>query len=164
MNMSDKGLDAIIKSLGEVADKTEEMSARALYQAAGLIADEVKNGLNGLTIQEDPDGTSPHVGKGQKLHGVTSAQKADLIAAMGIAKFRRNDEYTETSIGFHGVGSTKSKKHPGGLPNRILMRAVESGSSIRQKTPVVRPAMTRAKAAAVKKAEAAFKNELKKEV
>ena len=164
MNVSASGLDALIKKFDKVTSDMPEIMDKAMYDAAGQVANEVKQGLQALPIQENDSGNAPHVKDGQKLKGVTANQKADLINGLGIAKFRKSDGSVQTSIGFSGTGSTKTKKYPGGLPNTALMRAVESGTSFRTKTPVVRPALNRIR----KQAQETLKNkvidEIKKEI
>ena len=48
------------------------------------------------------------------------------------------DGNTNIKIGFDGYGKMPTKKYPKGVPNQLLARAVESGSSVRQKTPFIR--------------------------
>jgi len=164
MNISSRGLEDLIRSLDKVGGNIGGIASRGVYEAAGAIADEVKAGLQSLPVQEGEDGKPPYAKKGEKLHGVTSDQKQDLIQSMGIAKFRDESGVITTSIGFHGTGRTKTKKYPGGVPNRTLMRGVESGSSFRQKTPVVRPAVNRAKKKAIQLASQKITEELRKEL
>lgn len=157
MNISGNGLDSIIKAFEQAADNLGDTCDKAMYKAAGRIADEVKAGLQGLPVHDNER-------TGHRIRGVTADQKADLIASMGIASFRKNDEYVETSIGFAGYGSTPTKKYPDGIPNRLLMRSVESGNSFRQKTPVVRPALNRVKKEAAEILKNEVTEQLKKEI
>lgn len=164
MNISSKGLEGLIRSLDKVSGDVEQIASRGVYVAAGAIADEVKSGLQSLPVQNGEDGKPPYAPKGEQLRGVTSQQKQDLIDSMGIARFREENGVITTSIGFHGTGSTTSKKYPGGIPNRTLMRGVESGTSFRRKTPVIRPAVNRVKNRAVQLAAEKITEELKKEL
>ena len=160
MNITDKGLDKVIQSLERLEGNLDNKVDRALYLAAGQIADEVKSGLQSIPIHENDYGRSPWVKNGQKLNGITATEKADLLGGFGIAHFRKGDGYVETSIGFTGNGSVPTKKYPSGVPNRVLMRTVESGNSIRRKIPVIRPAVNRVK----KRAEETIKQELIKQI
>lgn len=160
MKISDSGLEKIISSFDRIDGTLEEIAEKAIYKAAGMIADEVKKGIQSIPIQENDHGKSPYMKKGQRLTGITSAQKSDLINSLGIAKFRKEDGAVNTSIGFSGTGSTTSKKHPKGLPNRTLMRSIESGSSLRQKHPVVRQALNSVR----KRATETIKNEVTEQI
>ena len=55
-----------------------------------------------------------------------------------------------TKAGFDGYGSVKTKKYPKGVPNSMLMRSVESGTSFREKHPTVRPAVNKTRKQAQK--------------
>lgn len=146
------GLDKLIQSLDSV--DVADACARGLYEAAGLIADAVRENVAGLPEQTN----------GERLRGVTPEQKADLLSGLGISKFEQTDEYVQTSVGFHGTGSTKTKRYPNGMPNKTLMRAVESGNSFRTKTPVVRPALNRTKKAAEQAIQKEVTEQIKKEI
>ncbi len=164
MKISSNGLEGLIRSLDKVGGEVEQIASRGVYRAAGAIADEVKSGLQSLPVQNGKDGKPPYASKGEQLRGVTSQQKEDLINSLGIARFRDEGGVINTSIGFHGTGSTTSKKYPGGVPNRTLMRSVESGNSFRRKTPVIRPAVNRVKNRAVQLAAETITEEIKKEL
>ena len=87
------------------------------------------------------------------LIGVTKRQKADLIEAFGLAPIKEENGYVQTKAGVDGYGSVPTESYPNGVPNAMLMRSVESGTSFRKKHPVFRPAVNRAR----KKAEEKMK-------
>lgn len=160
MKMSTSGLDALINTFDRLEGNTREIAHKGLYKAAGIVADEVKSGLQSLPIQEDPDGTPPTIKDGQRYTGITSKEKQSLIDGMGISPHRDNGNTISVAIGFSGTSQVKTKRFPGGVPNGALMRGIESGTSVRQKHPVIRPALNRVKATA---AEAA-KQEILKDI
>ena len=55
-----------------------------------------------------------------------------------------------------------TKQYPKGLPNQLLARAIESGSSVRQKKPFVRPAVTATKKQAIAEMEKIIDEEVEK--
>ena len=155
MRMSSSGLDALIRSFENLEGSTNEIAHKALYKAAGVVADEVKAELNALPIDN---------GEGEKIHGATSTEKEDLISSMGISPHRDSDGAVSTSIGFSGKSRNKSKRFPGGVPNSALMRAIESGTSVRQKHPVIRPSLNRVRKRAVEAAKQEVINDIQKEI
>ena len=75
----------------------------------------------------------------------------------------RNDAgYINTKAGFDGYGSHITKSHPKGVPNPLVARSCESGTSWMNKQPFMRNAV----ASSRKKAEAeiikAFDEETRK--
>ena len=155
MNVSSKGLDAIISSFDSLDGKLVDICDKAVYKAAGLLADKLKANVQSLPIEQDANGKAPYKAGG-KLYGITTTQQEDLVNSMGIAHFRNEGGVISTSIGFAGYGRTTSKKYPNGLPNRLLMRSIESGTSFRQKNPIVRQTITQTQ----KQAEETIKNEV----
>lgn len=116
-------------------DDTEQICREAVYAGAGVIADAVKEGIRSLPV-DNRIGTDK-----KKLKGITNRQKADLINGFGLAPIENNNGDINTKVGFDGYGSIPTKKYPKGLPNASLMRSVESGTSFRKKTPVIRKAV-----------------------
>lgn len=129
------GLEEYANRLSGLYADCEEITKKAVYAGAEVVADEIKKGLKNLPI-DNRHGTPE-----KPLKGVTKQQKSDLINAFGLAPIENRDGYIQTKAGVDGYGSTTSKKYPKGLPNALLMRSVESGTSFRVKTPVFRKAV-----------------------
>ena len=73
-----------------------------------------------------------------KIAGVSRRQKADLIDSFGLAPIENDNGYIHTKAGIDGYGSIPTKKYPRGVPNVMLMRSIESGTSFREKHPIFR--------------------------
>lgn len=127
--------------LDRLKNETDETAKEAIYAAANIVADKIADNLNAL-----PEETFRRLTKGEKFDGVPEDQKEDLIASFGIASIKtdKNSDWN-TKIGFDGYGRRATKKYPKGLPNQMVARAIESGSSVRKKHPFVRPAVNATK-------------------
>lgn len=160
MKVNITGFDAVQRAFADLERNLTGAVNSALFDGAKIAADEVKAGLQALPVQEDKNGNPPWQASGHQLTGITSAQKEDLINSMGIAAFKNRGGTVSTSIGFDGYGrSTWKGGQP--LPNQVLMREVESGTSWMQKHPVIRPAVTRTKDAIKAAMEKKFKEKEK---
>lgn len=126
------GLDDYGTRIEKLFENTEQICKEAVYAGAGVIADAIKEGIRSLPI-DNGIGTDK-----KKLKGITNRQKADLINGFGLAPIENNNGDINTKIGFDGYGSIPTKKYPKGLPNASLMRSVESGTSFREKSPIIR--------------------------
>jgi len=116
----------------------------AIYAGAKVIADAIKKALGEL-----PTDQFRHLKEGEKFNGPTEHEKKDLIAAFGVTPIKRGkDNNFSAKIGFDGYGSIPTRKYPSGVPNQLVARSIESGSTVRKKTPFVRSTVTRAKKAA----------------
>lgn len=154
------GIDEYAKKLGELWKDERKIIESAVYEGAGIVADEIKEGLKGIPIQEGKNGLPPRGDSKNKLTGISRKQKQDLIAGFGLSPMEDSGDFINTKAGFEGYGSIKTKKYPKGTPNAMLMRSVESGTSFREKRPTVRPAVNRAK----KRAQEAMEKELDKQI
>lgn len=143
--MSVEGLEEYSLRLSKMGDTSEEMTKKAVWQGAEVVADAIKNGLKGIPIQEGKNGLPPIGTENEKLHGITRRQKADLTDSFGLAPMKEDRGYIQTKAGFDGYGSVKTKKYPKGVPNAVLMRSIESGTSFREKKPVIRTAVNKSR-------------------
>ena len=151
-----KGIDEYAKVLATLGNESEEIVKSAVYKGAAIVADEIKSGINSIPIQEGKNGLPPMGTAENKLYGISRKQKGDLMDSFGLAPMENDGDYIQTKAGVDGYGSIPTKKYPGGVPNVMLMRSIESGTSFRDKHPVFRQATNRAR----KRAEEAMKNEI----
>lgn len=151
-----KGIDEYSKVLDVLGNESEKIIESAVYKGAAIVADEIKQGIKSIPIEEGENNLPP-VGDAQhKLTGVSRRQKADLIDSFGLAPMENDGGYIQTKAGVDGYGSIPTKKYPRGVPNVMMMRSIESGTSFRQKNPIFRKATNRAR----KRAEQAMGNEI----
>lgn len=155
--MTIKGLDDVVSSLSRAGANTDKLCKKALYEGAKIVADEVRKGVQGIPVV-DGYGTDSDPLPG----GAKAIQKAGLMHSLGIATFRDNGGNIDTSVGFDGYNSLRTKKYPGGQPNRLIARSIESGTSFQMKHPFVRPAISRSRKTAEAKMEEILKEELSK--
>lgn len=134
MTIKSSGVDASVSSLGVHFSDT----ARAAVAAgAGVLADAVRQRLEAL-----PSDENRFLVPGDIFRGVPKEQKQDLLDALGVTPIKQDANLVyNAAVGFDGYGSTPTKTYPQGVPNQLLARSIESGSSVRIKTPFFRKAM-----------------------
>lgn len=143
--ISFKGGDEYALKLSRLATQSEDVAKRAVFEGAKVVADKIGTNLDAL-----PEESFRYLRGGEKFVGIPQRQKQDLKDSFGITPITRDaDGNWNAKIGFDGYGGIPTKKYPQGLPNQLLARAIESGSSVRQKKPFVRPAVNATKKKAV---------------
>lgn len=143
--ISFKSGDEYALKLSKLATNSEEIAKKAIYQGAKVVADKINQNLNAL-----PEEKFRYLRGGDKFSGVPEQQKQDLKDSFGVTPIQRDkDGNWNAKIGFDGYGSIPTSKYPQGIPNQLLARSIESGSSVRQKRPFVRPAVNATKKKAV---------------
>ena len=144
--MTIKGTDQLELQLSKLGNMSTKIAKDVVMAGAQPVADEIRKSLRSLPVD-----SLRHLKDGDELNVVTSGGLKDLDDSLGIAPpdVDRNGNIN-TKIGFHGYGSYPSKKYPKGLPNQLLARAIESGSSVRKKNPFIRKAVNRAESTALK--------------
>lgn len=109
----------------------------AVKAGAKPVADEIRRRLDAL-----PEAPFERLSEGEKFSYMPKGQKIDLQESFGLTPVDRDRRgFVHVKAGFDGYGSFPTKDYPRGLPNDLVARAAESGSSVRQKTPFVRPAV-----------------------
>lgn len=160
--MKFKGLDEYLVQLQRIEKNTEEHIGKVVYAMADIVADEIRSNIDSLSAVPDAEALVAYQ-KGTSAP-LTVSQKKGLQDGFGISKMQEENGYWNVKLGFAGYNSTKTKKYPQGQPNVMIARSVESGSSIRNKTPFVRPAVNKAKSAAEQKAKEILDKEIQKDM
>ena len=149
------GLNDYELMISRLSKNAADIAGRAIYTGAGIVADEIKSGIQSLPIVRGY-GTAENPLPG----GVTQPQKQGLLDGLGIAPLQDDGGYLNVEIGFDGYNRTKTEKYPQGQPNQLVARGVESGASWKQKHHFVRPAVNRSR----KRAESAMAEALDEEI
>lgn len=153
-----QGLKEYEEMLSKLDKDTVPMIGRALYEGGKVVADEFRREVEALpAVAPNVRGTSE-----RKLAGITSEQKRGLLLGLGIAKMRSRDGVHDIKIGFDGYNSVHTKKYPGGQPNAMIARSVNTGSSFRAATHFADRAARNSKARAEKAMQQQFDKDLKK--
>lgn len=144
------GLEEYLAQLQDLAEHTDDVIKKGIYEGAAVVTSAIRNATASIPVDEGM-GTPQH-----KLSGINRVQKAGLLSGLGIAHMKREGQGWNTKVGFDGYNNVKTKKYPGGQPNALIARSVESGTSFRAPHPFVAPASRKAKAAAEKAMEVAI--------
>ena len=134
--LSFPGLADHERRLSRLMEGVPQIAGKAIYAGANLVADEIRKGIDGL-----PQRT-----------GVT---KQGLEAGLGIAPMRDEGGYLNVKIGFDGYNAR-------GIPNVLMARVFERGTSTVKKRPFVRLAVNRAKGPAEAIMASVLEEEMKK--
>ena len=141
-NLKMQGLDEYIAKLEKIKNP-EGLIKRAVYDGAAVLAAAVLKSIDSI-----PENDGRYVPGNAMIIGLSREQKQGLREGLGIAHMQNDKGYINTKIGFDGYNSVRSKKYPNGQPNALIARAIESGTSRRQKYRFVNKATSSAKAAA----------------
>lgn len=115
---------------------SQKICGHAIHEGAGIVADEIRKNIEAL-----PEENFRYLDEGEKFDGVPPEHKESLLDSLGISGMSDNCGFLGVKIGFDGFGYGVTNTYPDGLPNQLLAGAIESGSSVREKHPFVRPAV-----------------------
>ena len=147
------GLEEYVSKLSALGDAVPEVAGKAIYTAAGIVADQVRREIETLPVRDGyATSTKP-------ARGVTKKGKAGLLSGLGITALREDNGYYHVKIGFDGKNAVKTKTYPSGQPNQLIARAAESGTCWLQPTPFVKPAVRKTKEKAVEAMQSVIDDE-----
>lgn len=126
------GIEELSEMLGQMGEKAPAVASGALYEGAGIMADELRKGADTINT-------------GQFHYAVfvtrlPSPEEKSIVqaAAAGIAKFKKNGTEVDTSVGFRNAGYAELKGKMVPIPK--IVNAINSGTSFMKKQPFVRKA------------------------
>lgn len=152
-----KGLDSYISYLQKIDSVTDEAIGEAVYEMAKVVADSVRSGIQALPTVSNQANIATYKKGYSRL---SDEEKQGLLDGFGVSPMQDDGGYINVKLGFDGYNSVKTKKYPQGQPNALIARVTESGSSYREKTPFIRPAVN----ASRKQAEAAGREIIDKKI
>ena len=130
---------------------------KAVAAGSAIVADQIRANLEAL-----PEDEFRNLGEREIFHGLPKGQKKDLLDSFGLTPIEKDKGgFIHTKAGFDGYGSFPTNDYPEGVPNPLLARSVESGSSVRQKTPFVEPAVKATRKDAVEAMNGVIEDEFK---
>lgn len=135
------GVDKYIDQLYKLRDDAPAMVDEAINLGAGLVADQVRSGLNSI-----PTDDRGYVPPGERRRGLRKVQLNGLQDSLGVAPIRDDGSFRNRKIGFDGYNKLISKRWPKGQPNNMVARSIESGTSFLTKTGFMSKAIRAAKA------------------
>lgn len=137
-----KGLDSYISYLQKIDAVTDEAIGEAVYEMAKVVADSVRSGIQALPTVSNQANIATYKKGYSRL---SDEEKQGLLDGFGVSPMQDDGGYINVKLGFDGYNSVKTKKYPQGQPNALIARVTESGSSYREKTPFIRPAVNASK-------------------
>lgn len=140
------GVDELTRAISRLETKAKsEVIGPAVYEAASIVADEVRTAIDGLPT-DTGYGSPAHL-----LAGPTPAQKEGLLASFGVAPMRSDDGIYNVKVGFEGYNDIKTKRWPRGQPNAMVARSVNRGTSFMAANKFFDKAIQRARKAALQR-------------
>lgn len=136
------GLNSYIEYLQKINAVTDEAIGEAVYEMAKVVADSVRSGIQALPTVSNQANIATYKKGYSRL---SDEEKQGLLDGFGVSPMQDDGGYINVKLGFDGYNSVKTKKHPQGQPNALIARVTESGSSYREKTPFIRPAVNASK-------------------
>lgn len=152
-----KGDEYLIKISRLAAASKEQVCGKAIYGAADIVANEIRNQLINVPTDEKY-GTESDMANGPR-----KIQKKGLYDSLGIASMQTDSNGDmNVKIGFDGYNEVKTKAFPNGQPNQMVARSVERGTSFMKANAFVKKAVSASKENALNKIKSTVDEEIKK--
>ena len=133
INMKVEGLLGLSEQLAQLGEDAQSVASSALYEGAGIMATEIKNGAEGIK-------TAPFHFAVFGTREPSPEEKEAILGAVGIAKFEKNGAEVNTSVGYGNTGYAMVAGKRKAIAQ--IANAINSGTSFMNKQPFVRKAAT----------------------
>ena len=141
------GMDEYVSYLQKIGKNTSEIIGTGVYAMAEVVADAIRKNIEALPARPDIEG--PVAYREKRKARLTTSEKKGLEEGFGISPMEDDDGYLNVKLGFDGYNEN-------GIPNVLMARIFESGTSTIQKHPFVRPAVNRARKRSLQRGQAAI--------
>lgn len=138
--MTTDGMEDVEKMFREMGDQAGKVASYALYEGAGVMADEVNRQAKTIVSAKFHYAVFP---PGVQRLPSTEEKAAVVAAGAGIAKFSKDIDEVQTSVGYGNAGYAMIAGRRKPIP--LIVNSIESGTSFMQKQPFVRRAATAGK-------------------
>lgn len=109
----------------------------AVEAGANVLADAIRHSMDQLPTEQ-----FRRLSEGDRFEDVPLGQLLELQNHFGVTPVRRDKNgFVNAKIGWEGYNKYRTKTYPQGVPNALIAGAIESGSSVRNKHPFIRPAV-----------------------
>lgn len=152
-----KGDEYLIKISRLAQASKEQVCGKAIYGAADIVANEIREQLQKVPTDEK-HGTQSEPAKGPR-----KIQKKGLYESLGIASMQTDSNGDiNVKIGFDGYNSVSTETWPNGQPNQMIARSVERGTSFMKGNAFVKSAVAASKKNALDHMKNTVDQEIKK--
>lgn len=150
-----EGMEEYLRLLDLNYTRLRSICGRSVHPGARIIANDCKNRIAGLVVDNDGH-------HGGKRRGPTQAQKDGLIESLGIAKLKNKAGSFDVKLGFDGYNGTVTKRWPKGQPNAMVARSVNKGTSFMVAQPFMDQSIEACRSPVEDKIEEQFYKELER--
>ena len=141
-----KGGEDFSALLNLAADNAITVEKAAVYAGIGVLADAIKDEIRDLPVE------SGYMPKGKRRNVIGTWDKDMLEKRLGVSHIEATGDKADAVVSFAGYNGRPTKKYPNGVPVPLIVRSIESGSSVREKNPFIRRAYNKAKSKALQTA------------
>lgn len=150
------GIESFASFMKSLEKEATSIIKMGVYDGAAIITDAVRDAIDELPVDHGKATDE------RQLKGLNKIQKRGLQMGLGISGMDETGGSVNVKIGFNGYNDIVTKKYPKGQPNVLVARSIESGSSVSQKHPFVRPALNKSKTKAVNAVQETISKEIEK--
>lgn len=144
---------------------TQAACRAAVYAGAGVMADAIRKGIDGLRVVSDAHAKNAYALRTPTL--ISYTQREGLRKSLGVAPIKGNHggiavDIVDTRISFDGYNDVITDEHPHGEPNALIAASCNKGTPGMLEQPFIDRAIKQSKNAAAAAIAQTFKNEIYK--
>lgn len=143
------GFDQYTTKISALIRDSTKMCKAVVYPGAAVLAEKIRAETAALPTISDAEARANYR-SGQVNDALSESQKAGLVASLGISGIKKDRSgMVQTSVGFTGYNSVKTRHFPNGQPNPEVARSLEKGTSYLRRNRFVERAVKAAREEAI---------------
>jgi len=144
-----QGFDKYIRQLEALQRDSTKLCKAVVYPGAAILAEKIRAETEALPTISDAEAIG-NFRAGEENKALSVSQKIGLVESLGISGIKKDrNGMVQTSVGFTGYNSIKSKRWPNGQPNAMVARSLEKGTSFLKRDRFVERAVKAAREEAI---------------
>ena len=126
------GLTEFIKQLENVNQNTPKVMEETVKAGMQPVTDSLRSVIQGLKVDNR---RYVRPGSGKKRY-MMEIEKKGLLESMGYSPVRTNGTVYDSNAGVQGYNKLRTTEYKSGSPNKMLLDAIDSGTSFRYRQPI----------------------------
>ena len=154
VKMQVTGVEELVRNLEQLGKNTPELLKEVTTAGVQPVTDGLRAVISGLKVDN-----VRYVAPGKKRY-LMNLEKKGLLESMGFSPVKVNDTVYDANAGVQGYNALRTTAWTRGIPNKMLLDAIDRGTSFRYAQPIFSKVKNITKYEAEKKMQEALEEEI----
>lgn len=156
VKMKMTGIEELVSDLEKLGKNTPELMREVTTAGIQPVTDSLRAVISGLKVDNVRYAKSPN------KRYMMSLEKKGLLESMGFSPVKTSGTVYDSNAGVKGYNALRTTSWTSGIPNKMLLDAIDRGTNFRYRQPIFSKVKNIAKYEAEKKMQEALEKEIER--